>query len=157
MFSSLEAQKVGATQVAFAVSVTDSTPSGVKQVLVGYRDGAGWHFVPLAPVAGDPARWTGGASLTGATFEYFVQAVDAAGNVAVSTNKGRYYEAAAPPQQSPTLAIVPAGTPTAGWFTSPVGITVQLGGSPAPTDGSVTVSVDSRSAGGVHRPGAGHR
>ena len=143
VFSGLEAQKVGATQVAFAVSVTDSTPSGVKQVLVGYRDGAGWHFVPLAPVAGDPARWTGGASLTGVTFEYFVQAVDAAGNVGVSTNKGRYYEAAAPPQQSPTLAIVPAGTPTAGWFTSPVGVTVQLGGSPAPTDGSVTVSVDS--------------
>ena len=146
VFSSLEAQKVSATQAAFAVSVTDSTPSGpgvVKQVLVGYRDGAGWHFVPLAPVAGNPARWTGGATLTGATFEYFVQAVDAAGNVGVSTNKGRYYEAAAPPQQSPTLAIVPAGTPTAGWFTSPVGVTVQLGGSPAPTDGSVTVSVDS--------------
>ena len=46
----------------------------------------------------------------GATFEYFVQAVDAAGNVAVSTNKGFYFAAAAPRRPPGSITVAPAPT-----------------------------------------------
>ena len=92
---------------AFAVDVTDLTPSGagqVKQVVVGVRSGPAtvWKFANLAQSPSNPARWSGGVPIAETQFEYFVQAVDAAGNVAVSTNKGFYYNGeVAPPEPLP--------------------------------------------------------
>ena len=83
----------------FSVEVTDVDDSGnpgqVKRVVVIYttavESGAGsWQSLQLTK-AWQPNRWVGSiASLSGA-IEYLVQAVDAAGNVGITTNKGLYY------------------------------------------------------------------
>jgi Tol biopolymer transport system component len=142
-FGRIEAQVVGGT-VAFSVDVTDRRPSGpgqVVRVLVGFRDGTGpdWRFVDL--VESSPGTWTGGAPVTGDEIEYFVQAVDggSGGNVAVSTNKGFYYEALpAPPP--PTGGLDPDLTGPVGqngWFTGDVSVVIG-----APEDVTVEISVD---------------
>ena len=50
-----------------------------------------WKFVDLQPSASDPTLWTGGGPSTTTNPEFFVQAVDGAGNVSVTSYKGRYY------------------------------------------------------------------
>ena len=60
------------------------------------------------PVRGRPSSssraatelWTGSAPTSAAAVQYFVQAVDSHGNVAVSTNKGYYFAGAAAPGQT---------------------------------------------------------
>ncbi|NIR60825.1 MAG: hypothetical protein GWO02_15605, partial [Gammaproteobacteria bacterium] len=54
----------------------------------------------LAPAAG--GNWFGAAAVpAGASqLEFFVQAADAAGNVAVSTDKGRFFDAVPAPAES---------------------------------------------------------
>jgi CSLREA domain-containing protein len=169
-FQLINATKVG-TNAAFAVDVTDRTPTGagqVKQVVVGVRSGTAtaWTFVNLAQSSTNPTRWSGGAPISGTDFEYFVQAVDAAGNVAVSTNKGFYFVGApapAPPTGGITASVAGAHTGN-GWFTAspalsvsaPQGVTFQVsidGGpfGPAPTlitgDGVHTVDVRASNGG----------
>ncbi len=152
-------QLIDATQVssnaAFSVDVTDRTPTGtgqVKQVLVGVRSGAAsaWTFANLAQSASNPARWTGGVPISGTQFEYFVQAVDAAGNVGVSTNKGFYFVGApAPPPPTGDVTATLVGTQSNSWFTSsptlditaPAGVTVEAsvdGGPFGPPPSSIT-------------------
>lgn len=122
-FTRIEATRVGST-AAFAVNVTDTTQTGaagtVKRVLVGLRSGNAttWTFSDLGQTTGD--RWAGGIPLASPsdTFEYFVQAVDAAGNVGVSTNKGFYFAAAEPAPPSGNVTVAPAiPVPSSGWFT----------------------------------------
>ena len=102
-------------QVAFAVGVTDRDGAGagvVKRVLVAYKDAAAgnaWHFVDLAQSGTTPSSWSAVAPLTGTHLQYFVQAVDANGNVAVSTNKGLYYQ-----ETPPTTATGGVDVQTAG-------------------------------------------
>jgi hypothetical protein len=93
-------QSINATRVsgnaAFAVDVTDQTPTGpgqVKEVVVGVRSGSqsAWTFADLVQSAPNLQRLTGAVPISDPNFEYFVQAVDAAGNVGVSTNKGFYF------------------------------------------------------------------
>jgi hypothetical protein len=70
-------------------------------VLVAFRDvtsGPTWRFLDLA--RGTGSVWGGGASVSGERIEYFVQAVDRAGNVAVSTNKGLLFAGAPAPSSS---------------------------------------------------------
>ena len=59
-------------------------------------------------------------------FEYFVQAVDGNGNVAVSTNKGFYF-VGAPAPQPPTGGIETNlnGPKMNGWFTAGAGLTIN--------------------------------
>ena len=144
---------------AFSV---EAAGGDVRRVLVGYRSGTAnaWQFVDLAQGAG--GLWSGGGTVVGNQFEYFVQAVDEAGNVGVSTNKGFYYDGAAlPPDPTPSGPLElepPAPSGEQGWYTGsvvvsvngPEGVPVQVSvdGGPfvAPgQDGSVTVSGD-----GVH-------
>ncbi|HKG10196.1 MAG TPA: Ig-like domain-containing protein [Gaiellaceae bacterium] len=105
-----------------AVDLPGPNPAGVVRVLVAFRDNVSpaWRFLDLQHGAG-PA-WGGSASVGGTRVEYFVQAVDAAGNVAVSSNKGVLFAGAPPPPPTgtgvvPSLEPAPGGTQTAGWFT----------------------------------------
>jgi hypothetical protein len=71
------------------VEVTDL--SDVARVAVSYTAGDGvWHTVNLARLSHDPNLWTR-AIPHHADMEWFVQAVDTAGNVAVDDNKGGYF------------------------------------------------------------------
>jgi CSLREA domain-containing protein len=145
-FQLIDATKVG-SNAAFTVDVTDRTPTGagtVKRVLIGVKSGtanpADWTFADLAQSSANPTRWTGGVAITGTDFEYFVQAVDAAGNVAVSTNKGFYF-AAAPPPPPPTGdidATLSGPQAASGWYTAPPALSVD-----APAGVTTQVSVDS--------------
>ena len=86
---------------AFTAEVTDmddsGSPGAVKRVVVIYTTTVGsgpgsWQSLELNPVWGKPNRWGGTVSSLSGSIEYLVQAVDAAGNVAVTTNKGLYYD-----------------------------------------------------------------
>lgn len=113
-FRNVQAVKVGGA-VTFTTEL--GSADAVERVLVLFLDGAGaWTPLDLVPVAG--GRWSGSAAVSAATVQYVVQAADANGNVAVSTNKGFYYagEAAPPPTPGgvePTLT----GPQTAGTYT----------------------------------------
>jgi Tol biopolymer transport system component len=91
-------------------------------VLVAFRDETSptWRFLDLQRDSG--GTWGGSASTTGTRIEYFVQAVDSSGNVAVSTNKGLLFVGlppAAPTGEGVEPTITPSlgGSQTAGWFT----------------------------------------
>jgi Peptidase family C25 len=161
-FTRIEATRVGAT-AAFAVDVTDLTETGgagtVKRVLVALRSGSAttWTFSDLVQT-GTSARWTGGIALPSAAtpFEYFVQAVDAAGNVGVSTNKGFYFAAVATPASTEGVTVEPeTPAPASGWFAGstdvvangPAGVTLEVrvdGGAFAPVQpgGGPTITGD---------------
>ena len=108
---------------------------------MGVRSGSSptWTFVNLAQSASNPLRWTGGAPITGSSFEYFVQAVDTgAGNVAVSTNKGFYFAGSpAPPAPTGGIEATLTGPHPTGWFTNGAGLNIT-----APSGVTVEASVD---------------
>ena len=143
---------VGAS-VAFSVETHDRAPNGANDVVrvrVGYLDQPDsgttrtWKFLDLVRTPSTD-RWSGAGALVSATaqFQYFVQAVDRAGNVAVSTNKGIYYEEAttAPPSAG-GLSIETPAAPPSGWFGGNVPVTVRLGGVPATPADRIQVDVD---------------
>jgi hypothetical protein len=73
----------------FWVSAQDT--SGIQRVVMVYtQDGGTWQSRVLDRVA--PDRWE--THLTGLAdrFIYFVQVVDGAGNVTVTSNKGLFFE-----------------------------------------------------------------
>jgi len=163
-FQLIDAARVGST-AAFSVDVTDLMPTGpgttgpgtVKRVLVAVRSGTAhdWTFTDLAQSTSDPKHWTGGAPVTGTQFEYFVQAVDAAGNVAVSTNKGFYFSGAILPPPTGGIDGSLSGPQNGDWFTGsaalnitkPAGVEVEVsvdGGPFGPAPSSITGD-------GVHR------
>ncbi|WP_436792768.1 C25 family cysteine peptidase [Actinospongicola halichondriae] len=88
------------TDLVFTVDARDAA-SQLRRVHVLYTtDGAdgAWTGLDLAPTAagtpGSTQRWSGSVSApTDGDVEYFVQVVDAAGNGAVSSNKGFLFEA----------------------------------------------------------------
>jgi PKD repeat protein len=150
-----------AAAVAFTVEATDlpgEVAGEVKRVLVAFREtsSAAWRFVDLARGAG--STWTGSDSLPGAStatrVEYFVQAVDEGGNVAVSTNKGLNYVGAPAPPATGT-GVVPSivGPQTAGWYvdeptfvvTADAGVAVEVsldGAAFAPYTGPISIAGD---------------
>ncbi len=146
VFSTLEAQVIG-SQVAFSVGVTDrdgAVAGLVKRVLVAYKDGAAgnaWHFVDLAQSGTTPSSWSVVAPLTGTHLQYFVQAVDANGNVAVSTNKGLYYQETPPTGATGGVDVQTPGVPTNGWFDTTASVVVTVNGQ-APAPGAATLSID---------------
>ena len=78
--------------------------SGVQRVVVAYTDGGGrWESADLA-FDGAAQKWSGIITGTAATY-FFVQVVDAAGNVAVNDNKGRYYALIAPAPLAPGRSL----------------------------------------------------
>ena len=108
-------------QVAFDVEVTDA--STVKRVYVLFRDGGVWKGLDLTGDAGG-SRWIGGAPVAGASVDYFVEAVDAAGNVAVANYKGALFgtEPGTPPPGD--LLQLPDPTGDNGWYRAPVKVTL---------------------------------
>jgi hypothetical protein len=78
-------------RATFRVEVTDD--SGIERVVVAYSLGDGeWRSIDLAYDAGAD-RWYGELALDeGESVSYFVQAVDGAGNVVSSDNKGFFFE-----------------------------------------------------------------
>src|SRR5262249_23667331 len=82
------------TGADFLVDVGDS--SGVARVLLTYNvpngQGGTWRSLDLHPGA-TGLLWTGSLSGAGLSTQYFVQALDLAGNVAVEDNRGAYFNA----------------------------------------------------------------
>lgn len=78
---------MGNRRTDLTVDATDF--SDVIRVAVTYTDGkGGWHTTDLTHASED--RWTGTLPAVRG-LEYFVQAVDAVGNVGFNDNKGRYF------------------------------------------------------------------
>jgi len=81
-------QLEGTETITVEVEVTDF--SGVTRVAVAYTTGDGlWQTIDLAQSA-NPNAWVGSLP-SRAGLEYFVQAVDGGGNVAINDNKGWYF------------------------------------------------------------------
>ena len=79
----------GGDQFMIRVEATDF--AGIRNAVVAYTSGDGvWRTEIMNQDLGDEDFWSATLPIT-PTVEYFVQAVDEAGNVAVSHNKGRYF------------------------------------------------------------------
>lgn len=133
--------------LSLGLDATDA--SGIATVLVLVKDESGaWRSVTLSQTGGS-GPYRGSLAVTGTLIEYFAQAQDTAGNVGISTNKGRYYSALLPPvggeQPAPpvlrTNPIQPTGS--GGWYRSNTAVTLTK---PAGSTATYTVAVDTGSA-----------
>jgi hypothetical protein len=139
----------------FVVQVTPAT-APVQRVLVLYTDAVNpgtWTALDLS--SADGQRWTGTAPATpSGQVQYIVEAVDAAGNVAVSNNEGTAFNGMAQPAaQTPAVSISLSGSGGTGGdyssavtahVTAPAGSNYVLDGSaPAPVPGSDMIDVTS--------------
>ena len=116
------------SNVGFVVNVPD-----VVRVLVLFRDASPpvngsikWKAVELTKDAANPSRWTGGSPIVGDNIEWIVQGLTANGNVVTSSNKARYFDAAAAQNTSNGIQIALSSTapesPT-DYFAGPVTVT----------------------------------
>jgi Tol biopolymer transport system component len=119
-----EAQTI-ANGAAFAVDVTDADGT-VEDVKVIYRDCSGtWRLATLQPSGTN--RWSGGGPVAANCNEidYYLQAVDDAGNVAVSSRKVTIASLELPdPTGATPINIQPTGTQVNGWYTGAVAVTI---------------------------------
>jgi hypothetical protein len=77
---------------ALHLSVSVGDASGIERVLVTFSaDDNGWQSLDLT-YNGFTERWEGSLSDLAGRALFFVQAMDAAGNVTVSGNKGHYFQ-----------------------------------------------------------------
>ena len=124
-FGPVEATLAGST-VAFAVDVTDDVggASGVKRVLALYRDqGGAWQSIEMSHSS---SRWSGAGPLDGTNVEWFIQAVDSSGNVAVTSNKAFIESVVTEPPTGNIHAEVTSGTlHPSGWYTTDVVVTIS--------------------------------
>jgi len=128
----------GANGLGFAIHVTPAGPSApVTEVLVLSTDAANpGTWAPLLLSSTDGLTWTGTAPPTSSgNAQYIVQAVDTAGNVAVSNNEGADFQRSAPPAISISLSGNQLGGtytgPVTASVTAPAGATYVLDGAPA--------------------------
>jgi Bacterial Ig-like domain (group 3) len=140
---------VSASATSFVVQVSPAA-APVRQVLVLYTDGAhpgAWTAVSLS--SSNNQTWTGsGAPTPSGQVQYIVQALDGAGNVAVSNNEGTAFNAS--PQ--PVVAIGLSGNgPVDGFYTGTVTVNITApsgsmyyldgsGATPVPAGGTLTVT-----------------
>jgi hypothetical protein len=97
----IDSQVVGNTlQISVTAADVDQNnqPGTVKQVTVLYLDQGAWHSLNLSASGNS---WTASVGVSSATIPYFVQAVDASGNVGVSTNKALLFT----PNHAPAVAV----------------------------------------------------
>jgi CSLREA domain-containing protein len=99
--------------ITFDVEVTDSA-NGVGRVYVLFKGPASptWTGLDLAPA--EAGRWSGTATGASGLNDYFVQAVDLAGNVAVSSNKADLFTTAGAPPPSTIIEVF--GPKNGDWF-----------------------------------------
>ena len=136
---------VAETDVLFRASVSDPNDpgknvdgTGVQRVLVQYFDGTAWNAIEMFPANSTRTEWSGGlAQATATDGVFFVQAVDGAGNVAVTANKGNNYDTGGDPAQA--VAFVNGTEGDNGWYVGAA--TVELKGS-AVGDDTHVVSVN---------------
>ena len=110
--------------VSFEVEVVDLEGSVVRVYML-VRDPAaptGWLGTDLVPRGGN--LWSGITATGAGLKEFCTQAVDDAGNVAVSCNKGEYFEAVVP--ANPSSIIQLSGTKVGDWYVSPVGVDLDV-------------------------------
>ena len=142
--------------VLFRVRATDPAgaadnraPTGVKRVLVQYDDSPSntshaWHPVELHQDT--DGTWVGALATARTDGRYFVQAVDGAGNAAVSQFKGNYYRANGTSPQA--VAVVTNGTLGASnWYVSPVQVSLYVAGALASAANGYTYSFNGISQG----------
>jgi hypothetical protein len=106
------------------VDVTDNVggASGVKRALALYRDGSGvWKSIEMSRSS---ARWSGSGPLVGNSVEWFIQAVDASGNVGVTSNKALLQSVETPPPTGDIEAHA-TGPQSNGWFTDTVSVVIS--------------------------------
>ena len=103
--------------MTFSTEISSSDP--VKRVLVLFLGASSGAWTPVELQHGAGNLWTGSAPTSASSVQYFVQAVDSHGNVAVSTNKG-YYFAGAPAAQTGSITIDLSGTQANGIYKGPV-------------------------------------
>ena len=123
-FGPVEVTKADTT-VGFAVDVTDDVggAAGVKRVLALYRDASGvWKSTEMSH--NNSTRWSGAGPLTGNSVEWFIQAVDRSGNVAVTSNKALLQSVVTPPPTG-NIEAHATGPQTNGWFTDTVAVTIS--------------------------------
>jgi len=120
---SAHATNVGAV-VTFAVEARDDQPDNVKRVLVVYKPefSTTWHSLDLVQTPGTP-RWTSSAPVAGAV-QYSVYAIDAAGNVGVSTNKGDFHRTEGVVAPSGLAIDISGSQGGGGWYVGVPSITV---------------------------------
>jgi alpha-tubulin suppressor-like RCC1 family protein len=112
----LDASAVTTTTGNAVTFVADTTNDAADVSVLYKEDGSDvWHQLHLAKAGPTGTRWAGGTTVSATKLEYFVQAVDSAGNVAVMANKGRL------------LTAQPIGASTGG-------VTVKVSGVPAPAN-----------------------
>jgi len=122
-FGPVEVTQAG-SNVGFAVDVTDDVggASGVKRVLALYRDASGvWKSIEMSH--GSP-RWSGAGPLSGSNVEWFIQAVDASGDVAVTSNKA-FIQSVIPEEPTGNIHAEATGPQTNDWFTDTVHVTIS--------------------------------
>jgi hypothetical protein len=144
---SSEATRFG-SNVGFEVRACSSERVYVLFDDLGDTAGASdnWVGVDLVPDAPGSCRWTGGAPVIGPNVQYIVQACDADGNCAMSTNKAHYFQAQPEPPAPPAgISILVTGLPAAGlpgYFTGPVSVDVTpAAGSAVTIDGRTPASL----------------
>lgn len=122
--------------VRFDVAAADA--GGIVRVVVMYRDGATWRSIDLGQsgTAGANTTFAASAATTNTAIDYFVQVVDGAGNVSVSSNKATLFRASpGATNLAPTAGLgsarqVPTGSVAiAGTYSDPDG--------PAPLSGRI--------------------
>ena len=139
--------------VGFSVQVTPSSSADtVKEVVVLYTDASNpgtWTTIDLANPSGDGLGWTASTALPNADdVQFVVEAVDAAGNVAVSNNEGADFDGVPQPAVVVSLAGTGAGNGSylgsvTATVTAPTGSTYVLDGAapaPIPPGGQIEVS-----------------
>jgi hypothetical protein len=79
------------TQAGVSLTVEATDFSDVMRVVVAYTNGKGvWETVDLTQDTSNPSEWNGVLPLH-TELDYFIQAVDGGGNVAIYDNKGSYF------------------------------------------------------------------
>ncbi|HET7691410.1 MAG TPA: hypothetical protein VFK41_13580 [Nocardioidaceae bacterium] len=153
---------VDASSLTFSVDVVDDrgTFDRIKRVYVlaiadpEHGVAEQWQSVDLVRTPGD-SRWTGSLPISGDEIEYVVQAVDAAGNVAVAANKSLFFRDEALSQDPPSAGLrlqVNGPQGNAGWYVGPVTVTAKGGSdltyevvgsvSERPYEGPFTIGAD---------------
>ena len=118
---------VNGSRVDFTTLANDN--SAITRVLVLYTDATSpGTWVPLDLASNDGVHWSGsGASTPSGKIAYFVQAVDANGNVAVASNKGIDFPALTVPAPTGGVSVTLPGAPASGYYSSDVPVTISGG------------------------------